>query len=176
MMRGRTLSCFVALAGLALAPAAAKKPVPPPGPDWDFVSFEVKSWGAPITSWRIGPNGGGSWTEAVNEEGQSPRAQPSLAWHEIAENPANYIALEEILRRLPDPAPNSSGCKNFMTDAPYGILRMTKGATTIEIAWNDGCRDPDYREFIDILREADQHIAGLGKAAPITRSEPASPQ
>ena len=175
-MLGR-VSIFVgaalALGAAAIASAAAQAPEPaaaPPPPDWDMVSFEVKSWGAPIGSWRILSNGGGSWTETVRKEGAA-YGDYQLAWHEIEPDAANYVALERILRKLPEPAPDSQSCDNFMTDAPYGILRLTKGATTTEIAWNDGCMDDGYRSFMGILREADEHMTALGKAAPVSRTE-----
>ncbi|MBX7496712.1 hypothetical protein K3172_12675 [Qipengyuania sp. 6B39] len=141
------------------------------GPEWDFVAFEVKSWGAPVTSWRMLPDGSGSWTEAVRTEGEPPTTPPALAWHDIEAAPANYAALESILRRLPHPAPNYEDCDNFMNDAPYGTLRLTRGATTTEIAWNDGCMDEDYRAFVAVLKEADEHVASLGKAAPVSRTD-----
>lgn len=164
----RAVPIAIAAAGLAPIPAAAQST---PETDWDLVSFEVKSWGAPVTSWRILANGGGSWTEAVRSEGQPPTVPPALAWHEIEPDPSNYATLQEILQRLPATAPDSAKCERFMTDAAYGLLRMTKGATTTEIAWNDGCFDEDYRAFLSILKDADAHMAALGKAAPVTRTE-----
>lgn len=141
---------------------------------WDFVEFEVKSWGAPMSPWRILPNGGGSWTESVREDGQPPNMPAAQAWHEIEPEVSNYTGLETILQRLPDPAPDSQDCENFMTDAAYGTLRMTRGATTTEIAWNAGCLDEDYVAFMAILKEADEHMQELGKAAPVSRVEPAA--
>ena len=144
----------------------------PPSPQWDFVEFEVNSWGMPITSWRILPNGGGSWTEAVRDENAPPFSAPSLAWHEIEPDTDNYIALEKILTALPEPAPDPDECENFMTDMPYGKLRLTRGATTTEIAWNSGCLDDGYVAFMGILQAADTPMQTLGKAAPVTRTEP----
>lgn len=156
---------------LASAPATGGEPAPQlPLPDWDMVAFEAKSWGAPISSWRILSNGDGSWTETVREQGAA-YSNYRLAWHEIEPAAANYIVLQRILRQLPDPAPDSQACENFMTDAPYGTIRLTRGATTIEIAWNDGCMDDGYRAFMAILREADGHVQALGNAAPVSRIE-----
>ncbi|MBY6014981.1 hypothetical protein KUV75_08695 [Qipengyuania gaetbuli] len=152
--------------------ARAESPSPPPAPDWDFVAFEVKSWGGPITSWRILPNGGGSWTEAIRPEGQPPTAPASQAWHEIEPDVTNYAKLEEILPKLPSPAPDFDACDNRMNDMAYGTLRLTRGATTTEIAWNEGCLDDDYQDFMGILREADEHMRTPGKAAPVSRVEP----
>jgi hypothetical protein len=58
-----------------------------------------------------------------------------------------------------------------MTDLPYGTLRLTKGATTIELAFNSGCRDAAYVTYLDVLQEADQLVAGWGKAGEILRTE-----
>lgn len=156
-------------------PAMAQDASPdPPAPEWDMVVFEVKSWGAPISSWRILADGGGSWTEAVRADGAAyPDYQ--LAWHEITPDPRNYIALEKVIRQLPKPAPDSQQCANFMADMAYGTIRLTRGATTIEIAWNDGCMDESYRAFMAVLKQADEHMQALGKAAPVTRTEGPAP-
>lgn len=152
-----------------LAPSAQEHTEDAP---WDFIEFEVKSWGSPISSWRIIPDGGGSWTKTVRPDGAAPNDPASTAWHEIPSNKANYTELIAILNELPAPAPNSEDCTNFMSDAPYGTLRLTKSATTTEIAWNAGCMDDDYIVFLDILKAADQHMRALGKAAPLSRTEP----
>ena len=162
-------------AGLALAalPAHLTAEPVPDAQAWDFVEFEVKSWGSSRSSWRMLPNGGGSWTVPVQEDGQPPNAPAAQQWHEIEPEAGNYVLLEAILDKLPDPAPDYQDCANFITDAAYGSLRLTRGATTTEIAWNSGCLDDDYVAFMDVLREADQHVQALGKAAPVSRVEPA---
>ena len=157
---------------LASCSQASAESTPAPFEPWDFVAFEVKSWGGPVTSWRILPNGGGSWTEAIRPEGTPPTSPASQAWHEIEADAANYARLEAILRKLPSPAPDFNACDNFMSDMAYGTLRLTRGATTTEIAWNDGCLDDDYRAFMAVLREADEHMQALGKAAPVSRVDP----
>lgn len=163
-----TTAAAVSLAGCF--PAYAESPEVPPRPDWDFVSFEVMSWGAPVSSWRILSNGGGSWTETLRAKGAA-HYDYKLAWHEIEPDPFNYIALEKILRHLPDPAPDSQQCDSFISDMAYGTIRLTHGATTIEVAWNDGCMDETYRAFMAVLKQADEHMQALGKAAPVTRTE-----
>lgn len=165
--------CLAAVALITL-PADIAAQDTPAAPAWDFVEFEVRSWGGTRSSWRILPNGGGSWTVAVAEAGQSPAMPAAQEWHEIEPEVANYTQLEAILDKLPDPAPDHQDCSNFMTDAAYGTLRLTKGATTTEIAWNSGCFDDDYVAFMGVLREADQHMQALGKAAPVSRIEPAA--
>lgn len=153
------------------ASALAAGDRPSSDPDWDFIAFEVKSWGSQVSSWRMTPDGGGSWTQAVREDG-APFNQPApLAWHSFEPEAANYTALETILRKLPQVAPDFEDCENRMSDAAYGTLRLTRGATTTEIAWNDGCFDEDYRAFLAVLKEADEHVADIGKAAPVSRVE-----
>ncbi|EDL47744.1 hypothetical protein [Erythrobacter sp. SD-21] len=125
-----------------------------------------------MASWRILPNGGGSWAEAVRADGDPLNQPAATEWHEIAPDKANYAALVAILAGLPNPAPDFHACTNFMTDAPYGTLCLTKGATTTKIAWNSGCMDEEYRAFLDVLKAADQHMKALGEAAPVSRTEP----
>ena len=171
MILRRRLRLHVTVLAILGAGTLAAEDTAPPGPDWDFVAFEVKSWGSQVSSWRMTPDGGGSWTQAVREEG-APFNQPApLAWHSFEAEAANYTALEAILRRLPQVAPDFEECENRMSDAAYGTLRLTRGATTTEIAWNDGCFDEDYRAFIAVLKEADEHVAAIGKAAPVSRVE-----
>jgi hypothetical protein len=160
-----------ALVILAGEPARAAEPAVcrMSGP-WDMIAFEVKSWGRPVTSWRLLPNGSGSWTETVAKAGAS-FADYDLVWHELDAGQEGYRQVEETLSRLPVPAPDPSGCASFMTDLPYGTIRLTRGATTIEIAWNSGCMDEDYRAFVDVLKAADTTVAGWGRAGRIMRTE-----
>lgn len=151
----------------AEVPAA---PAPPPGPDWDMIAFEVKSWGEPVSSWRLLSNGGGSWTESVKKEG-ARLGDYTLVWHEIEPKIANYIAIESILRNLPTPAPDSNDCTNFMPDLAYGTIRLSQGATTTEIAWNSGCMDLEYKPLLDTLKTADQQVREWGGAGKVLRSE-----
>jgi len=163
------LALFVA-AGASPACGAETPGLSMDGP-WDMIAFEVKSWGRPVTSWRLLRSGSGSWTEIVEERGdRAPRY--SAVWHtvEAGEQGAGRVAAE--LSRLPMPAPDSNGCSNFMPDLPYGTLRLTRGATTLEIAWNSGCMDADYRAFVATLKAADSVVASWGRAGPVLRTEP----
>lgn len=139
-----------------------------------MIAFEVKSWGRPVSSWRLLADGSGSWTETVAGSGGPPDAY-RLVWHEFAAGADGYRQVEEILSRLPDPAPNYEDCSNYMTDAPYGTIRLTHGATTTEIAWNSGCMDENYRVFTDALKTADTVVAGWGRAGRILRTESVLP-
>ncbi|MCB2066160.1 MAG: hypothetical protein KDE15_05915 [Erythrobacter sp.] len=158
------------LASLAACASAQDGPPPPPGPDWDMIAFEVKSWGVPIVQWQFSPQYGGVWTEATHAEG-APFGDYTLEFHALEADVDRYIALERLMRTLPTPAPESDQCENFMTDQPYGTLRLTRGATTTEIAWNAGCMDDHYVAFMAPLREADQLVRSWGEAVPVTRTE-----
>ena len=152
----------------ATAAVAQDTPAAPPPPDWDMVVFDMKSWGEPVVSWRITSRGGGSWTET--ERGDR-LGRYTLVWHEIEPAAERYVALERILRRLPEQAPDSAECTNFMTDQPYGTIRLTRGATTVEHAYNAGCMDEAYAEFLATLRNANDLVALWGRDAPVLRRE-----
>lgn len=137
-------------------------------PDWDMVTFELKSWGEPLVSWRLTSQGGGSWTEAIL--GERP-GQYILVWHEIEPATEQYAALERILRRLPAVAPDSSRCENLINDLPYGIIRLSRGATTTEIAFNSGCQDEAYQALLDPLKDANDLVGLWGKDAQVLRRE-----
>lgn len=154
--------------GYLATPSAAQEA--PPTPRWDFIAFEAKAWGEPISSWRLTKEGGGSWTE-TRKSPADPLGAYTLVWHEIGDDASLYIALERILLRLPPEAPDPAACANRMTDMPYGTIRLQKGATTLELAWNSGCLDEDYQRFMAILREVDSLIAATGRVAPVLREE-----
>lgn len=137
---------------------------------WDMIVFEVRSWGRPVTAWRLLADGSGSWTEAVREDG-APLDKYRLVWHEVAAGEGGYRRVEKVLSRLPDPAPDYADCTNRMTDLPYGTIRLTRGATTVEVAWNSGCMDGGYRAFMETLKAADTAVATWGRAGSILRTE-----
>ena len=160
----------MSLAGLSFSGPAAAHDETAPATQWDFIAFEVKSWGEPVTSWRVTGLGGGSWTETRKERFE-PLGTYTLVWHEIGDNPQRAASLAAILARLPDEAPDPANCVNRMSDLPYGTIRLTRGATTIEIAWNSGCMDESYQAFMAVLKEADALVAAAGRAAPVLREE-----
>lgn len=135
-----------------------------------MIAFEVRSWGAPLTQWRYTLEYGGVWVE-VAPKPDAPQPTWTKDYHTLEADPARYAALEAIVRKLPTPAPDAARCTNFMTDAPYGTIRLTRGATTTEISWNSGCLDDDYAAFTAVLREADQMVAAWGKAVEVNRTE-----
>ncbi len=165
------MAVSLALAVLLLGANGAAQPSSSPwsGP-WDMVAFEVKSWGRPVTSWTLLADGSGSWTEAVRDEGAPPDGY-RLVWHEFAAGADGYRQVEAILSRLPESIPDYDDCANRMTDLPYGTLRLTHGATTVEVAWNSGCLDDGYREFIGTLKAADTVVAHWGRPGRVLRME-----
>ena len=137
---------------------------------WDMVSFEMKSWGEPLSSWRLMNDGGGSWTEAIRLEESGP-GRYELVHHEIPADLKNFAAVERILQTLPSPAPTASNCKKYFPDLPYGTLRLEIGATAVEIAWNSSCQDEAYQPLIDALREINDLVSEWGRNGAILRSE-----
>lgn len=158
------------MAGLSLSGTAAAQGENNSATQWDFIAFEVKSWGEPVTSWRVTGLGGGSWTETRKERFEPPGTY-TLVWHEIGDDPQRAASLAAILARLPVEAPDPAHCANRMSDLPYGTIRLTRGATTIEIAWNSGCMDESYQAFMAVLKEADALVAAAGRTAPVMREE-----
>ena len=149
--------------------AAAQAPSRPPPPDFDMVAFEMKSWGEPVVSWQFSPYGG-IWTETKREE-QAQLGHYTLVVHDIEPDVSRFIELEQLLRNLPDPAPVNDQCENFMTDQPYGTIRLTRGATTTEIAWNAGCMDDGYAALLDPLKAANELAKEWGQNGNVVRTE-----
>lgn len=183
MKRAMALLALLALAGCVAAAVvpvprgSQERPAPPrtigesalAGP-WDRIVFERNSWGVPQGAWRLLPDGTGSWTETEREAG-APLDSYQLVRHELGIDPAAYARLRAIIESLPFPPPAYAGCTDFMTDQPYGTLRLEKDAAALEIAYNAGCRDDDYRPLIDGLRRADELVTRFGRDAPIVRGE-----
>jgi len=138
--------------------------------DFDMIAFEVKSWGAPANRWQYGPDYGGVWIEVLSDPSER-LGNYTLAFHPIAADRDRYSMLEAIVDRLPAEIPDSADCERNMTDMPYGTLRLTRGAVTQEIAWNSGCMDDHYVEFMDLLKEADRMVTDWGRQAPVSRTE-----
>jgi hypothetical protein len=165
------LVLLVAAAAAGPATRAAELAGTPMAGPWDMIAFEVKSWGRPVTSWRLLQNGSGSWTETVEVRGpQAPRY--SAVWHAFDAGEPGYARVAAELSRLPVPASDSAACAESITDQPYGTIRLTRGATTVEIAWNSGCMDADYLDFVGALKAADSIVAGWGRAGLVLRTEP----
>jgi hypothetical protein len=137
---------------------------------WNYIEFETQSWGRTLSSWAILDNGSGSWRESKDRPGAA-FGDYDIVFHDIAENEAGFAELRAILKKLPAEAPDFNTCRNFMTDAPYGKIRLTRGVVTTEIAWNSGCMDRKYQKFLSILQATDQKVAAWGKSAPILRTE-----
>lgn len=155
---------------LWFAPLTAQETAPPPPPpDYEEVVFEAKVRGQPVAAWSIFVDGSGVWSEFRQEDG-APVSQYTRTYREIEPAIANYIGLEKILRQLPEDVPDYDKCEQRVTDAAYGTIRMASGAKTIELAWNDGCFDDDYRAFLQTLREADGYVAALGKDGEAMRT------
>jgi hypothetical protein len=171
-MMKRALAALSLLLVVLGAPVAVAREASAPsmqGP-WDMIVFDLKSWGRPIGYWIITPDGG-SWMEFTTKEGAPPPNEFRVV-HEIEAAGGNrFRDLSALVARIPTPAPTSDGCHDFMTDLPYGTIRLTRGATTIEIAFNSGCRDAAYVAFLDVLQKANELVAGWGKPGKVLRSE-----
>jgi hypothetical protein len=168
-LRLRT-ALIITLALLATTAADARQPGTPTKPMWDIIAFEMKSWGRPVHSWMIMSEGSGSFATTMTKP-DAPFSQYRIEFREVEAGKPGYAELQQLLAKLPEPAPDSNMCINRMTDMPYGTIRMTRAATTVEIAWDSGCQDSRYRAFMDILKAADQKVEAWGRAGKILRTE-----
>lgn len=131
----------------------------------DLIAFETRSWGRTVSGWSIGPDGSGGWWRSTSESGSpGPYGPFRTTYHEIEPGPEGFARVAALLSGLPDPAPVATECEAFRSDDLYGTVRLTRKATTREIAWNAGCEDALYRAFIGKLHAADTLVAGWGMA------------
>ena len=135
-----------------------------------MVSFEMLSWGQPVSSWRLLADGSGSWTETERDQGASREAY-RLARHDLGADEEAAGLLRALIEQLPFPAPPGDTCASFITDQPYGTLRLEKGASVLELSFNAGCMDASYKPFLEGLRAADGLVAKRGGQAPVTAHE-----
>ena len=158
----------IAVGATALLAACATAPAPTTVPaEWSEIGFAVKSWGRPMNSWTIRPDGSGIWVETVTEEGASFQ-EYALAQHPFDAGPEGYRRVAEALAGLAQNAPTADRCRERVTDLPYGTVRFTQGNQTREIAFDNGCRDADYQAFIAKLYQADGLVSGWGAASPVS--------
>lgn len=138
-----------------------------PNAEWDMIRFEVKAWGGLVYAWQFTPLYGGAYMKTVQGDGPEITQIKS-----IDEDLDRYRDLERIVRQLPVPAPDANSCQEMMPHDAYGVIRLTRGATTTEISWNAGCKDVTYTKFMSVLREADDLVSDWVSKLPITRTEP----
>lgn len=131
----------------------------------DAIAFEMRSWGALVTQWSVQKDGAGFWIGTATDA--LVVGERVTARHDLAMGAQAFGEIAAILSALPDPAPDAAQCATFMTDQPYGIVRIMRAATTTEIAWNAGCRDAAYVAFLDVLKAADTRVARAGRKSPV---------
>ncbi|MEN7538337.1 hypothetical protein [Aurantiacibacter flavus] len=170
-MAGRSRVMRLALLAALMLSACATTPPAADAPA-ERIAYDTNSWGRVVSGWIVGRDGAGTWYERVNDSGQPGPVGPyELRYHEFDVGPAQMAELEAVLANLPDSAPNPLDCEMFRTDDLYGTLRLTHGATTEELAYNQGCRDASYQRFMGQLLAADALVAEWGKAEPVSRTE-----
>lgn len=152
----------------ALTPVAAAAHTPQASaPPISMIAFEMNSWGSPLTQWQIDANGDGYWTGTA-EPGAvrtGPPAKPVK--HDLTAGKAAFANIARLAADLPVFAPEFEGCKQRITDQPYGKVRITRGATTTEFAYNAGCMDAPYLAFLAKLKALDQAVGSIGSKAPV---------
>jgi len=170
----KTVKAFLSAGLLSVAtPAlATDDTTEPPATEtqWDMIHFEVKALGERVYAWQFTPQYGGVHMRNVQPD-PSNLNQHATAYKTLDQNMQRYVALEAIIAHLSTPAPDSSICEDFMPHDGYGTLRLTRGATTTEIAWNAGCKDEVYATFMTFLREADDLVGSWAKDVPVSRTE-----
>jgi hypothetical protein len=164
----------VAAALLFQTAAHANQSEGPAKPSWDMITFETRHFelNRPPTKWILSPEGKGSWTEIIRHG----KGDYETRLHVIRVGAKGYAELEALLKTLPDPAPDDTDCDDLWGDFPNGTLRMTRGATTIEIAWNSGCRDARYKRLLDILMAADKKVGEWGMAGKVVTERSSPPE
>ena len=168
-MRAFALLATLALAGCTSARAGDQSSEE----QWDLVKMEANSWGRMLSGWSIGPDGSGGWWVRENADGsQAPYGAYTVTYRSFEAGPEGFARVREALAAIPDPAPDPGmDCDNFMTDAVYGTLRITRQATTTETAWNEGCLDDGYVAMMDGFRAADELVEGWARAGTVSRIE-----
>lgn len=159
------------LLALLVAGCAAHPDGAPPAPaGLESVGFEINSWGRPIDSWEVGANGTGHFAEAVSDEGADFNTY-RLEHREFTVAPAEWARLTALAAELPQPRPDRDGCKQRMTDMPYGTVRVSHGGKEQAAAFDVGCRDARYQAYVDQLHAMDTLVTTWAKAHPVTRVE-----
>lgn len=159
-----------ACSGSGAADAPDRQPVPERIVPWDSVVFTNSSWGRPVNSWQVNADGTGYWAETKSANGQ-PFGPYTVVFHDLAVGEDGVRKLALMMGDIPDPAPSTTGCKEFATDMNYGRLTIASGPALRSVDWNAGCHDAEYRLFMGQLVAADRLVEQWGRAAPVSREE-----
>ena len=151
------------IAGCQTAPPAPPETAASP----DRIAFEMKSWGAPVHSWSVAADG--SATSVTRTGSLFP---PYVLEHRRFVLPAAELArLQKLAGEVPNPPPSDDGCKNRITDAPYGSLTLWKGPMVQTLPFYAGCFDQPYARYVAHLKAMDDLVLDIGENTSVERRE-----
>lgn len=153
------------LSGCAPLPPASQHSVPP-----EAISFEVKSWGAPIHSWSVAADGSATSIVRQSETG-SPRPPYTLEHRRFVLSPETASRLRALAGELPLPAPSDDHCHQRVTDAAYGTLSLSRGGQTATWSFYEGCYDAYYAPYLAKVKAIDALVMVQSSMAGIERRE-----
>ena len=168
-----------AVVGLAILAAACTTPSGPAlSPEASSATpqmaaetrFTMNSWGQPLAAWSVKPDGSGTWADSQPRNGNF--TDRMIILHTLPADPAAAAALAQILARLPATPPTADGCRERITDQPYGELILPRSAGTTTYRYDAGCLDAPYAAYIQVLRQANEHVAARGRVAPVSPPQP----
>ncbi|MXO73446.1 hypothetical protein [Alteraurantiacibacter buctensis] len=155
---------FALLAAPALLAGCATTPAQSEAPAWTSVSFTMNSWGQPLTSWTVQADGSGTWSVSEPKDGDYFNRQTITV--SLPADAAAATALAERIAALPATPPTGDGCRERITDQVYGALFIAgSGGTTKDYAYNAGCLDAPYAQFIATIRDVNGLVLARGEAA-----------
>jgi len=153
------------LTGCQTVPPAPQDIGPP-----DAISFEVKSWGAPIHSWTFAADGSATSIVRHSETG-SPRAPYTLEHRRFALASETVARLGALAEDIPRPVPSDDHCHQRVTDAAYGTLSLSRDGKTEALPFYEGCYDAYYAPYLAKVKEIDALVMAQSSMARIERLE-----
>lgn len=160
------LLLMVALAGCSPAGAPSATPTPmAPGTteagagaesEGGRIAFDIASWGKPLGSWEIAPDGTGSYSESEQIGGDFLRYR--ITRRALKAGPEGYAEIRALLAPAERFAGKEIPCRLEITDQPYGKLVWRRAAGDVSVAFNYGCRSEETARIFPAIEKANARI------------------
>ena len=158
------------LASAALLAGCAPTPRPVAPAPLTAIAFHVSSWGRPVSSWTIAPDGSGSYTHA-----EGPGFGTRLVTRKVDAGAQGFARIRALLAPAERAAAAPPGCGQRWTDFPYGAAVWTGAAGKAEIPFDLGCKNPALKPIHEALQAAGNQMQTWSKAGQVIEDKEITP-
>jgi len=136
----------------------------------EVISFKLNSWGKPLFSWTISPDGIGFYAESSPIAG---KGFYDYHWtvRSIAVGPDGYSKIQRLMTPARALAKGSVECGERMTDLPYGSVSWQSPTAKLDGSFDTGCSSAAMRPIISSIQQAHNQVAEWSGKAKITEEK-----